>query len=106
VILLDANVARPELEFDLNRSLQSFFASEEASPGRRIATELMQPKLLRDIWDLRRHGPKRIASLLERNLGPRLMVTSAPQASEPAKVVTAALLATLACVVAGWLFAR
>lgn len=106
VILLDANFSRPELRFDLNQSLQRFFASEQASPARQMATQLMRPKLLQDISDLRGQGPRRIASLLGRDRGPRLMVTSAPQTADPAKIVAAVLLATLACIVAGCLFAR
>jgi ubiquinone biosynthesis protein len=91
VILLDANFARPELSFDLNRSLRTFFERNGASPQQRIFAALMRPSLLGEHWALRMGLTGHAAGILRRDPEARIVSAKSGAADEPTRVVAAAL---------------
>ena len=106
VILLDANFARPELAFDLNASLQRFFGGQEHDLGREIGADLLRPRTLEAISDLRLRSPAHAGRLLERPREIHARRASVPSGGEPVRWIAGAVLALGACAVAGAVVAR
>lgn len=101
IILLDANFTRPEMDFDLNRSLQTFFTLHAPSPAQRVFAALTRPALIAEVQEFRASAPGRAGQLLEQVRAPRVRRSAVGGAEANVKEIVIGLAIALTCIVAG-----